>query len=461
MNLRAAACDVRWSLWWIALIAVPAHVLLLLGLPIGWWLVPVAGLLAAALRRPERQRFDHPAVLGVVAIAALAIAYGSIATADRSWDGLATWTANARWLAVDGSLEQPYFRDPDVFHYARGYPLLQPILLALGMTWFGELGGRVLFPLLWLLLVTGLEAPLARAGLDPKPRRLAVLGLALVPIFIEPGGGGAASGFADLLVAALVLHAAVALAEDRPALAAVTGLLLPMAKTEGLVHVLILLGLAALAGRRQAAIGTALGAALGLALSVPLQQQIRSPDVALGWASLLPATLPFAVLGLGLALHARRTRRLALVATLVAPACLLWIGAFDRTVLGQTLQNFARLDLAFEELPAIAGQGVLTLVQVRKLGLTFVLAAATVVVVSRRCGLGSLRPLLAALLLAGTAILLFLADRPPEAIDLFLREGMVRYTAQWTGVAWLLIGLGWARLAAHPGPVSLRTPAPR
>ncbi len=461
MNLRAAACDVRWSLWWIALIAVPAHVLLLLGLPIGPWLVPVAGLLAAALRRPERARFDHPAVLGVVAIAALAIAYGSIATADRSWDGLATWTANARWLAVDGTLEQPYFRDPDVFHYARGYPLLQPILLALGMTWFGELGGRVLFPLLWLLLVTGLDAPLARAGLDPKPRRLAVLGLALVPIFIEPGGGGAASGFADLLVAGLVLHAAVALAEDRPALATVTGLLLPMAKTEGLVHVLILLGLAALAGRRQAAIGTALGAALGLALSVPLQQQIRSPDVALGWASLLPATLPFAVLGLGLALHARRTRRLALVATLVAPACLLWIGAFDRTVLGQTLQNFARLDLAFEELPAIAGQGVLTLVQVRKLGLTFVLAAATVVVVSRRCGLGSLRPLLAALLLAGTAILLFLADRPPEAIDLFLREGMVRYTAQWTGVAWLLIGLGWARLAAHPGPASLRTPAPR
>ncbi len=461
MNLRAAACDVRWSLWWIALIAVPAHVLLLMGLPFHPWLVPLAGLGAAALQRPARPRFDHPAVLGVVAVATLAIAYGSLATADRSWDGLATWTANARWLAVDGSLEQPYFRDPDVFHYARGYPLLQPILLALGMTWFGELGGRVLFPLLWLLLVTGLEAPLARAGLDPKPRRLAVLGLALVPIFIEPGGGGAASGFADLLVAGLVLHAAVALAEDRPALATVTGLLLPMAKTEGLVHVLILLGLAALAGRRQAAIGTALGAALGLALSVPLQQQIRSPDVALGWASLLPATLPFAVLGLGLALHARRTRRLALVATLVAPACLLWIGAFDRTVLGQTLQNLARLDLAFEELPAIAGQGVLTLVQVRKLGLTFVLAAATVVVVSRRCGLGSLRPLLAALLLAGTAILLFLADRPPEAIDLFLREGMVRYTAQWTGVAWLLIGLGWARLAAHPGPVSLRTPAPR
>lgn len=461
MNLRAAACDVRWSLWWIALIAVPAHVLLLLGLPIGPWLVPVAGLLAAALRRPERARFDHPAVLGVVAIAALAIAYGSIATADRSWDGLATWTANARWLAVDGTLEQPYFRDPDVFHYARGYPLLQPILLALGMTWFGELGGRVLFPLLWLLLVTGLEAPLARAGLDPKPRRLAVLGLALVPIFIEPGGGGAASGFADLLVAALVLHAAVALAEDRPALAAVTGLLLPMAKTEGLVHVLILLGLAALAGRSRAAVGTALGASVGLALTVPLQQQIRTPDLALGWASLLPATVPVVVLTLGLALRARRTRTVALALILIAPAGLLWLGAFDRTVIGQTLQSLARLELEFSALPSIVGQGLLTLVHVRKLGLTFVLAVVTVVLVSRRCGLGPLRPLLVALLLAGTAIVLFVADRPPETIDLFLREGMARYTAQWIGVAWLLIGLGWARLAAHPEPVELRTPAPR
>lgn len=461
MNLRTLAHDAPWSLWWIAILAVVAHVCMLAGLPIRPWLVPVAGLAAAALNRPVRPKLGHPAVAALVAVAALAIAYGSVATPDRSWDGLATWTANARWLAVDGTLDHPYFRDPDVFQYARGYPLLQPILLSLGMSWLGELGGRLLFPLLWLLLVTGLHAPLERAGLGERPRRLAVLGLALVPLFVEPGGGGAASGFADLLVAALVLHAAVALAENRPALAAVTGLLLPIAKTEGLIHVLVLLGLAALAGRRRAAIGAALGAALGLALWVPVQQQLRAPGDALGWACLLPATVPFVVLGLGLAIHDRRTRGWAIVTALVAPLGLLWLGAFDRTVIGQTLQSLARMELQFDAFPKILGQGLLTLVQVRKLGLTFVLVAATAVVVSRRCGLGPLRPLLVALFLAGTAIVLYLADRPPEAIDLFLREGMVRYTAQWIGPAWLLIGLGWARLAAHPEPAAERTPAPR
>jgi len=461
MRLRTLAQDVPWSLWWIALVASIAHPLLLVGLPIGPGLLLLTGLAAAAIHRPQRPRFDRPVVAGVLAIAAILIAYGAIATPDRSWDGLATWTANAKWLALDGTLDQPYFRDPDVFHYARGYPLLQPILLALGMMSFGELGGRVLFPLLWLLLVTGLDAPLERAGLDARPRRLAVLGLALTPLFLEPGGGGAASGFADLLVAALVLHAAVALVEDRPTLAAVTGLLLPMAKTEGVVHALILLGLAALAGRRRAAVGSALGACIGLALSVPLQQQLRSPGSTAGWASLLPATVPLVVLALGLGIGHRRTRTAAIAAMLIAPAGLLWLGAFERTVIGQTLQNLARFDLEFSALPAILGQGLLNLVHVRKLGLTFVLVAATAFIVSRRCGLGPLRPLFAALVLAGTAIVLYLADRPPEAIDLFLREGMVRYTAQWVGPAWLLIGLGWARLAAHPVPATERTLAPR
>ena len=461
MNTRALVQDVPWSLWWIALVAVFAHGALLLGLPVMPWLLPLTGIAAAALNRPTRPLLGQPAVTMLLAVAALSIAYGSVATPDRSWDGLATWTINARWLAVDGTLDHPYFRDPDVFQYARGYPLLQPILLALGMSWLGELGGRLLFPALWPLLVTGLDGPLGRAGLGERPRRLAVLGLALVPLFVEPGGGGAASGFADLLVAAIVLHAAIALAEDRPTLAAVTGLLLPMAKTEGLIHALILVGLAALAGRRRAALGAALGACIGLSLWVPLQQQLRTPDLPVGWASLLPATVPAVLWALGSAIHSSRTRKVAIVVAVLAPAGLLALGAFDQTVIGQTLRNLARLELQFGALPAILGQGMLNLVHVRKLGLTFVLVIATAWIVHRRCGLGPLRPLLAALLLAGTAIVLYLADRPPQAIDLFLREGMVRYTAQWIGPAWLLIGLGWARLATHPSPSTERTTAPR
>ena len=171
--------------------------------------------------------------------------------------------------------------------------------------------------------------------------------------------------------------------------------------------------------------------------------------------------MPAVLWALGSAIHSSRTRKVAIVVAVLAPAGLLALGAFDQTVIGQTLRNLARLELQFGALPAILGQGMLNLVHVRKLGLTFVLVIATAWIVHRRCGLGPLRPLLAALLLAGTAIVLYLADRPPQAIDLFLREGMVRYTAQWIGPAWLLIGLGWARLATHPSPSTGRTTAPR
>ncbi|MCA8974793.1 MAG: hypothetical protein KDC98_08725 [Planctomycetes bacterium] len=447
MNLATERVRVPWSVWTIALLALAGHVLLLTEVPLGPWLLPLSAAVALLLGRPRLPSFGGIAAIAVVGISAAAIAYGSIATLDRSWDGLATWTANARWLAVDGTLQHAYFRDPAVLNLGRGYPLLQPMLLAQGMTWLGEHGARVLFPALWLLLVATLATALGRTALSQRSRAVAVLGLALVPIFVEPGRGSAESGFADLLVAVVLLLVAIALTEDLLLLALVACFLLPLCKNEGLVHAMIFTGAAGLAGRHRAAIGFAIGGSCGMALWILLQRQLMTPAPASAFASLLPALLPVAAAGLAMALAAPRTRWAAVVAVVVIAVALPWFDSFAETTVGQALRSLVRLDLEWANVPAILGHGLQNLVFVRKLGLTFVILIATVIVVARRVGLGPTRPLLLAIVIGNLAIMVFMASRPGANLELFLREGLVRYTAQWAGVCWLAIGLLWSRLS--------------
>ncbi|MGC6489349.1 MAG: hypothetical protein ACON4Z_17005 [Planctomycetota bacterium] len=420
--------------------------LLLSGASIGSWLLPAALIVAALLKLPALPNLGHPALTSLAVVGSLAITYGSVATLDRSWDGLATWTANARWLAVDGSLNHPYFSDSNVFNYARGYPLFQPILLALGIGWLGDHGARVLFPLLWLLLTLALPAPLRRAGLNDRAMRIAVSGLLLVPFFLEPGGGGADSGFADLLVAALLLHAVIGLTEDRPGLTACACLLLPMAKVEGTIHVLNILIIAALSGRRRSAVGGTVGGTIGLALTVPLQHLVRQPDFALPAESLVQLLAPASVLLLGTALRTLRSRSLALASLVIALAALILLGRAADTPAAWGLPRLLQIRVDIAAIPQITGHGLLTLVQVKEFGLTFGLTVATGLVVAWRQSLGPLRPLVAVQLIGFAAVVVYLSSRPAEVLDLFLREGLPRYLAQWVGAAWLFIGLGWARI---------------
>ena len=435
-----------FSLWILAWVGLLAHPLLLLGIPIGIWLLPLAATLACVCSRPRIADLGRWPVWIIIAAVTLGVVYGALATMDRSWDGLATWTANARWLTQDGTLEHPYFRDPNVFNYGRGYPLLQPILLAQGMTWLGEHGGRLLFPALWLLLVTSLAPPLRRAGLDGRPLDLMVLGLALVPMFIEPGGGSAASGFADLLVAVLVLHAIIAVAEDLNTPAMLACFLLPMAKGEGFAHLLIFVIVAAFAGRRAAARGAAIGGVIGLAIWLPLQSQLKHPGAPFSLDVLAVALAPALAWGLATMVQRTRSRILVLGTAIVLTAGLAALSALDHTSVGAAVRRLATLDLDWGNLPDIVGVGLGQFVFVRKLGLTFILLIAVGWVLYRRHGLGELRPLFGILVLAGTAIVAFMATRNDGSLDLFLREGITRYTAQWIGPAWLVIGLSIARL---------------
>ena len=435
-----------FSLWVLAWVGLLAHPLLLLGIPIGIWLLPLAVTLAWACCRPRIADLGRWPVWIIIAAVTLGVVYGALATMDRSWDGLATWTANARWLTQDGTLEHPYFRDPNVFSYGRGYPLLQPILLAQGMTWLGEHGGRLLFPALWLLLVTSLAPPLRRAGLQGRTLDLMVLGLALVPMFIEPGGGSAASGFADLLVAVLLLHATIAVAENVNTPAMLACFVLPMAKNEGLAHVLIFVTVAAFVGRRAAAQGAAIGGILGLAIWLPLQSQLRHPGAPFSLGFLGVALAPALAWCLATMVQRTRSRTLVLGAAIVLAAGLATLTTLDHTSVGLALRRLTLFDLNWGDLPDIVAVGLRQFVSVRKMGLTFILLIAVGWVLHRRRGLGELRPLFGILVLAGMAIVAFLATRPAGTLDLFLREGIKRYTAQWIGPAWLVIGLGIARL---------------
>lgn len=453
MTIAELRRDAPWSLWTLTLIAVTSHLLLLSGGAIGPWTLPAAMIVAALLHRPIAPNLGHPCLVILATTGACAITYGAIATLDRSWDGLATWTANARWLAVDGSINHAYFTDVDVFNYARGYPLLQPVLLALGMDWLGEHGGRVLFPLLWLMLVLALPGPLQRIRLSERRRHVAVAGLLLTPFFLEPGGGGADSGFADLLVAALLLHAAIGLIEDRPVLMACACLLLPMAKIEGSVHMLNALFVASVSARRRSAFGGAVGGTLGLALTLPLQHFIRTPGRDLTAEAMLLTLAPAALVLFGATLRHRSIRPLVLTVGLAAVAAAALLLPATSSPFTQIVSRAASMDLCFHELPRILGSTLLALVQIKEFGVTFVLVIATACALAASNNARPMLPLAGMLMIGIAAIIVFLATRPIATLELFLYEGLQRYVAHWIGVSWLFVGLGWERLRSERGAV--------
>ena len=154
---------IPFSLLAITFVGIAGQLCLGLGLSPPQWILPIGLALALSVTRPWRSWAGGPGtwrpstwlLLFVITAGALAIAWGSIATTDRSWDGFATWSLTARHLVAGATLDSPYFDDPTAFHYARGYPLLQPVLLQQFSLWLGESGGRVWFALAWLALLQG------------------------------------------------------------------------------------------------------------------------------------------------------------------------------------------------------------------------------------------------------------------------------------------------------------------
>lgn len=439
-----------WLLATLALFAVAAHPLLALGVPLPAWLLALCGVAALPLARGELR----PPATGRLGGAALllavgAIAWGAVATDSRVWDGFVAWGNTAKWLAVDGTLQQPVFTEQAAFLPSRGYPLLQPALLAQTCAWLGPLGGRLLFPCLWLSAVLTLARTLHERRLPARTVALCVVAFALLPAFVEGREGGADSGYADLLVAVLLTHAAAALLRGQALALALACLLLPTAKTEGVVHVALLVACAAARGGRGLAVAGASGATLGLLLWAPLQARLSAAgaEPGLGWLTL--PLVPSAALAIGVGLSLRQWRLPIALGGLAVTGAIVALGGFAATTLGPAFGNLAQLQVPWGELPRIAARVLYEAIHPVKAGATFLLpVAAAALLRHRRGALGDGGTLLLAIGLGFAAIATFVALGPPQLLDSFLRTGVDRYVAQWAGVGWLAAGALLAQLAA-------------
>ena len=433
----------------ITLVALLGHALLWGGQPVAAWVLPTALVLAACLRRPQLPRFDGWLPTGFAIAGTLAIAYGSTATMDRSWDGFATWSLTARHLAAGATLDHPYFANGAVYQAVRGYPLLQPILLQQASVWLGESGGRLLFPLLWVLLLMAVQAPLKASGVPPRHRLLAVTGMALVPMFTEPGHGSAESGFAELLLALLLTHAAAAIVLRQSWLALCVGLCLPLVKHEGSLHVAVLVVAATLGGVSRVAGAVAAGAAAALLGWVPMQQRLSHAAAASSWVVLGGALVPFVLVLWALAVRACRSWWQIFAVLLAAPAAgcgIVW--QLPTALVDVAAAQFSSLP-TWGRLGQVVGTLAEHLVWMRKFGLSFVVVvvvAAWVLRERRRPGSRwpALAPVFAYLVAWLTVVFLFLVALPAAQLPLFLREGTGRYLSQVLGVVWLAIGIGLA-----------------
>jgi hypothetical protein len=103
-------------------------------------------------------------------------------------------------------------------------------------------------------------------------------------------------------------------------------------------------------------------------------------------------------------------------------------------------------------MPRILGRLAIELLSPREVGFTFVVLAVTGCLAARRRRLGDAAPLLAAIALGLVAIVAFVASKPGDQLDGFLRHGVGRYLSQWLGVAWLACGLMWAKMATATPP---------
>jgi len=441
-----------WSLTTLALFALSAHALWLLGAPLPAWLLAACGVGALPIARAEL-RPPRLAPLGLVGLllALGAITWGACATDSRVWDGFVAWGATAKWLALDGSLQQPAFTEGPAYLQSRGYPLLQPALLAQTSGWLGPLGGRLLFPCLWLSMALTLARALHARGANPRAISLCVAALALLPAFTEGREGAADSGYADLLVAALLTHAAAALLAGRALPFALACLLLPMAKNEGVVHGALWIGCAAARGGRRLPIAGALGALLGLSAWAPLQARLVAAGAPAGTGWLAQLLVPIAALAFGLGLSLPRWRLPAVLASCGLVFTVVALSGFAASSLGEAFGNLARLQVPWADAPRIVGRVLYESIQPVKVGVTFLLPLLAAALLRRRgYALGDAGALLAAIGLGLAAIAAFVTLGPPQLIDSFLHTGVDRYVAQWVGVAWLASGALLARLAPAP-----------
>jgi hypothetical protein len=251
---------------------------------------------SAAARRPWALRIEI-----VCAVLAALVCAGLMAEAVSNpihdWDGRMTWSAQARYVRADGSVDAGVLANERIYISHPQYPLLLPVAQVAALEAFhGGLDSHfqralyaAFFPAFLLVIYDA-----ARRAAGRTPAALVALAAAAVPFFTY-GEGGAFSTYSDLPLACFYGAAACLLLWPRPSTAGglAAGLLLAAAalcKNEGalLAAAALALGWRGAAGRRSAltriaAAALPLLAALALLVAwragIPNRQDENYPDV--------------------------------------------------------------------------------------------------------------------------------------------------------------------------------------
>lgn len=398
--------------------------------------------------------------LGVLSIAAVTmVAYGALATPSRHWDGAVAWDVKAHYLADAPTLDQPYFRDRYVLVHSRGYPLLQPLVMAAGDRLLGPGGGRVLFPVLYAGLLLLIGVGLRRAGVAGTVAWLSAAGCVLAPRLANPTSGGADSGYADLFLLVATTALAVGLLGKDVRFLATGAALAVMVKPEGMIYAGLAIAVAWCAGERRQTKWVTLGWVAGAVAWLPVQGQLqRLDDEGTLGLRLLPLGVGAAVLGAdrvarNLRLEVRgRTMAIALFLA-VLTAALPWLaGVANPGLLGtlsEYLEDPGRAVRRLQSVPAIMVGAIGYAMPPGSFALAFAapLVAGSALLLQRR------RPaagVVAAFVAVGiTAVLGAFVLSPEEDLDHHLRSSMSRLLLHWVGPAMLLAGV-WSDALWRP-----------
>jgi len=467
VNGRGAFGLLRALLCGGALFALLAHALLLGGVAVSRWWLPLCvlggggALFVLARRRapvgePEANDGNAPSprwlqllLFAVVALCAAALAYGAMATSDRAWDGAVAWGIKAVALTAQTEVQQPYFADPAVFQHSPGYPLLQPLCIASLAQWVGAAPARLLFPLLYVLLTALVGLAVRQHTKSGRAGCWAALAVAVTPVFVNTSGGSFDSGYAEGFFALALAAAAAGLLLRDAALLAAAAVVLPLLKPEGSVHLLAVVAACFLATNKTLLAASLVGGTTALLVWLPLQLQLGYHAPA-GW--LLPlATIAVAAVAFasrcaldrggagprGRALLVAGATVLAVVALLAARP---WLADHRGALLGQYLGSLERVLDKLPHVPAIVGGLLKQALLPNRFGFTFVLLLALPFVLGRRLANGPVGTVVLLLGLGLCAVFGAFLLSPEADVQHHLRSSAGRLLSHWVGVAWLVIG---------------------
>lgn len=230
--------------------------------------------------------------------------YGALTTASRHWDGAASFDAKVYWLEHSPTLQQPFFAADGVFHHSPDYPLLLPMLVAMVERMAPEFG-RVVLPLIYMLLCGVVTTALQRRAIAPLLRVAITVAVAVTPALLTPGGGAVDSGYSECLLLLATTTVAAGLL-NRHALWFATGMvLLIAAKPEGQAYATVALAVAFARFEHKLLWPGVAAATLACLIWEPVQAALLHRD-SKPWLTLPLALLPFLLLWFVLRLDRRK-----------------------------------------------------------------------------------------------------------------------------------------------------------